>query len=208
MIINLQLNINLFDLKPLPIYSPSWLTIASIAAMVLGAVFAGMNDLEFNLVGYCWMAVNCLFTSAYTLYMRYAAVNIKLPRFGMVYYNNLLSTVILFIICMLRNEFQMLLDPQIFTVQFVLATCVAGVCGFGLNFASLWCVSSTSATTYAIVGSLNKVPVTLLGFWLFHAQMTHKGIVFLCMATLGGFLFAYSKLPAQQPDYRLPIAAK
>ncbi|CAN0434676.1 unnamed protein product, partial [Discosporangium mesarthrocarpum] len=32
-----------------------------------------------------------------------------------------------------------------------------GVVGVLLNFASLWCVESTSATTYAVVGSLNVV---------------------------------------------------
>lgn len=164
--------------------------------MTLGAVLAGMNDLEYNFVGYCWMAVNCFFTAGYTLYMRYATANIKLSKFGMVYYNNLLSTLILFSVCLMRNEFPALMNPEILTGRFIVSTLIASVCGFGLNFASLWCVSSTSATTYAIVGSLNKVPVTLLGFVLFNAKMTNNGILFLCMATLGGFLFAYSKLPS------------
>lgn len=177
---------------------PSWLTIASILTMTLGAVLAGMNDLEFNLVGYVWMCINCLFTASYTLYMRYATGNIKLTRFGMVYYNNLISMFILFFVCLFRNEFVDLMDPRILTSEFIVSTFVAGVCGFGLNFASLWCVSSTSATTYAIVGSLNKIPVTLLGFVLFNAKMTHNGILFLCMATLGGFLFAFSKLPTSK----------
>jgi GDP-mannose transporter len=164
--------------------------------MTLGAVFAGFNDLEYNFVGYCWMAINCVFTAAYTLYMRYATTHIQLSKFGMVYYNNLLSMCILFIVCVLKNDFALAANPQILTASFVFWTALAGVCGFGLNFASLWCVSSTSATTYAIVGSLNKIPVTLLGFILFNAKMTPEGIGFVCMATLGGFMFAYSKLPA------------
>jgi GDP-mannose transporter len=166
--------------------------------MTLGAVMAGANDLEFSFVGYMWMGVNCLFTAAYTLYMRYATANIKLTKFGMVYYNNLLSSIILAVVCLLRNEYSSLVNPVVLTPRFIVATLIAGVCGFGLNFASLWCVSSTSATTYAIVGSLNKIPVTLLGFVLFHAKMTTEGIIFLCMATLGGFMFAFSKLPAMK----------
>lgn len=175
-------------------FRSSWLTILSVLTMTLGAVLAGMNDLEFSWVGYMWMIINCLFTAAYTLYMRYATSNITLTKFGMVYYNNLLSSLILIGICLLRNEFQALFVPGILTPQFILATSIAGICGFGLNFASLWCVSSTSATTYAIVGSLNKIPVTVLGFLIFGAHMTTNGILFLCMATLGGFMFAYSKL--------------
>ena len=161
--------------------------------MTFGAILAGMNDLEYNLIGYIWMAINCLLTAGYTLYMRYATNNIKLTKFGMVYYNNLLSTIILSIICLLKGDFHTILNPQILTKQFILSTFIAGICGFNLNFASLWCISSTSATTYAIIGSLNKIPVTLMGFYLFNAKMTNNGVLFICIATLGGFLFAYSK---------------
>jgi len=30
---------------------------------VVGAVFAGLNDIEYNFVGYLWMAANCMFTA-------------------------------------------------------------------------------------------------------------------------------------------------
>eukprot|EP01038_Epipyxis_sp_PR26KG_P008599 gene8599-11619_t len=173
----------------------SWLTIVSIVVMTFGAVMSGANDLEFTLVGYSWMALNCIFTSSYTLYMRFASTNINLPKFGMVFYNNVLSAAILFPFCVYKGEFQVLNDPQIMTSQFIILNVLAGLIGFYLNFASLWCVASTSATTYAIVGSLNKVPITVLGFILFQVKMTERGIVFVTLATLGGFLYAYAKLP-------------
>eukprot|EP00597_Dinobryon_sp_UTEXLB2267_P019181 CAMPEP_0201102612 /NCGR_PEP_ID=MMETSP0812-20130820/17913_1 /ASSEMBLY_ACC=CAM_ASM_000668 /TAXON_ID=98059 /ORGANISM="Dinobryon sp., Strain UTEXLB2267" /LENGTH=87 /DNA_ID=CAMNT_0047360187 /DNA_START=765 /DNA_END=1028 /DNA_ORIENTATION=- len=81
------------------------------------------------------------------------------------------------------------------TNAFILSNSLAGIIGFYLNFASLWCVASTSATTYAIVGSLNKVPITVLGFVMFHAKMTSQGVIFVTMATIGGFIYAYAKLP-------------
>ena len=161
--------------------------------MTLGAILAGFNDLEFSLVGYCWMAVNCLCTSAYTLYMRYASTSIKLPRFGMVYYNNLLSAVILLPVCLIRREYEAFYDPRLNTSYLWICNTLAGIVGFYLNFASLWCVSATSASTYAIVGSLNKVPITVLGFILFKAQMTINGILYVVMATLGGYLYGYAK---------------
>jgi len=173
----------------------SWLTVVSIATMTIGAVMAGANDLEFSLVGYFWMAINCGFTASYVLYMRYASTNINLPKFGMVYYNNLLSAMILAPICLLKGEFVALKDPEIMTNSFIICNCLAGFIGFYLNFASLWCVASTSATTYAIVGSLNKVPITVLGFTMFHVKMTERGIMYIVLATLGGFLYAYTKLP-------------
>ena len=162
---------------------------------------AGMNDLEFSFVGYCWMCVNCLLTAAYTLYMRYATSNIQLSKFGMVYYNSLLSMVILFIFCLMKNEFQTVMRPEILTTQFVIATVIAGVCGFGLNFASLWCVSSTSATTYAIVGSLSKVPVAILSFWLFNAKVTLEG---KCPSPWPRWVGSCSPTPSASPRPKLP----
>ena len=39
----------------------------------------------------------------------------------------------------------------------------AGFVGFFLNLATLWCMSNNSATTYAVVGALNKIPLAVVG---------------------------------------------
>ena len=116
----------------------------------------------------------------------------------MVYYNNLISAFLLFPACVLNKEIEKLLNPVIMTKEFIIYNCIAGLLGFFLNFASLWCVSATSATTYAIVGSVNKIPITILGFLLFHAKMTHQGILYVIMASVGGLLYGFAKLPTQK----------
>ncbi|CAN0549551.1 unnamed protein product, partial [Ectocarpus sp. 8 AP-2014] len=73
----------------------SWLVMFSMAVMVFGALFASYNDLDFNPWGYFWMVANCCTTAGYVLYMKHATKSIKLPRFGMVFYNNLLTTCLL-----------------------------------------------------------------------------------------------------------------
>ncbi len=35
----------------------------SIAVMTIGAYFASVNDIEFNVMGYLWMSINCFFTA-------------------------------------------------------------------------------------------------------------------------------------------------
>ena len=175
-----------------------WLVVFSVAIMVLGAILAGAEDLEFSFLGYAFMGLNCLFTAGYVLYMRYAAVNIKLPKFGMVYYNNLLSVILLVPLVVLNGEIPLLFDERIMTSSFIASNALAGFLGFYLNFASLWCVGTTSATTYAIVGSVNKVPITILGFILFDTAMTTEGVVFISLATVGGFIYAYAKFIENQ----------
>ncbi len=90
--------------------------------------------------------------------MRYASTNIKLTKFGMVFYNNLLCSVLLLPLCLYFNEIPTALSSiEIFNPSFITLNVVAGILGFYLNFASLWCVAETSASTYAIVGSMCKV---------------------------------------------------
>ena len=112
----------------------------------------------------------------------------------MVYYNNLLSFFLLLPFCIISGDYLKFFNKELITTEFWFMNILAGFLGFYLNFSSLWCISTTSATTYAIVGSLNKIPITLIGFVFFNAHMTSEGIWFVCIATLGGFLYAYSKL--------------
>lgn len=174
------------------------LSIIAIFIMTIGAVFAGLNDLQFSVVGYFWMAINCLSTAAYTLYMRYASRNIKIPRMGMIFYNNLLSVLFLLPLIFICGETPNLADPKIMSGEFVFMNTLAGLLGAGLNFSSLWCVSATSATTYSIVGTLNKIPVTILGYCLFDTVITKDGLAFITVASVGGILYGISKLPPRK----------
>jgi GDP-mannose transporter len=176
--------------------TPTWSTAFSIILMTFGAIMAGANDLQFSWIGYVWMVMNCLLTSAYTLYMRHATVNINLPKLGMVYYNNLLSALLLTPVCYFVGDLQKLQNPSVFNSTFVALNVLTGMFGVCLNFSSLWCVGTTSATTYAIVGSLCKIPITVLGFVLFDAPVTAKGLGFIVLGTMGGLLYGYSKLPS------------
>ena len=173
----------------------SVLSLLAILIMTVGAVFAGLNDIDFQWIGYFWMITNCVMTASYTLYMRFASRNIKIPKLGMVFYNNLLSVVFLVPLIHHFNEYDDLRNPEIMTTKFILVNTLAGLLGAALNFASLYCVGSTSATTYAIVGTLNKIPVTFLGYFLFDTHISNEGLMFIAFATFGGILYGYAKLP-------------
>ena len=70
----------------------------------------------------------------------------------------------------------------------------AGGVGFFLNFASLQCVAAAGPTTYAMLGSFNKVPITILGVFLFHAPITADAAFFVVVSLAGGFLYSYAKI--------------
>jgi len=93
-------------------------------------------------------------------------------------------------------------SPLLPTPLFVAAIVLSGAVGFLLNLSSLWCVSETSATTYSMVGALNKIPVALAGALLFGAPMDARSWVFVAFGLAAGVVYAYAK--TVDPDKRIP----
>eukprot|EP00622_Pseudochattonella_farcimen_P000132 FR734564.1.p1 GENE.FR734564.1~~FR734564.1.p1 ORF type:complete len:151 (+),score=21.11 FR734564.1:49-453(+) len=128
--------------------------------------------------------------------MKSATKNIEISKFGMVFYNNLLSIPLLVPFAFSFGEVGTILSTMevVTDIKFIITNLIAGSMGFFLNLASLWCVSSTSATTYALVGSVNKIPVSLLGAFLFQTVITSQGATYIMISMCGGFIYSYVKL--------------
>ena len=177
--------------------SVEMLIVASFGVTLAGAVAAGWTDISSTWIGLFWMAMNCVSTAGYVLYMKFATQHVKLSKFGMVFVNNILCSLFLFPAALARGELQAFLaTPSIHTFDYFGKNCVGGFMGFFLNFAALNCVSATGPTTYAVVGSLNKVPVALLGYLMFDGAITTKTWFFIWVSLCGGFLYSYAKIRA------------
>lgn len=171
--------------------------------MLLGAIFAARYDLYVTAIGLFWMVMNCFATASYILYMKFATKNIKLSKFGMVFYNNVLCTVFLAPVAYFRGEFHLFLNtPALHTTEYFVKNFWAGFVGFFLNFASLNCVQQTGPTTYAIVGSLNKIPITLLGWLMFEDVITAQTWFFITVSLFGGFLYSWAMIQSSKKKAR------
>ena len=56
-----------------------------------------------------------------------------------------------------------------------------------------------------MVGTLNKIPIALLGSLLFSARMTTQGYVFVSVNLAGCLLYSYCKVLAINPSIHPPI---
>lgn len=156
---------------------------------------AAWNDIFITWQGLFWMAANCVSTSGYVLYMKHATNNVKLTKFGMVFVNNVLCVVFLLPIAMITGEVSLFFKTEaLHTLDYGFKNAFAGMVGFFLNFASLNCVQATGPTTYAIVGSLNKIPVAIFGYILFDNKISGETWFFIAVSMTGGFVFSYAKL--------------
>jgi len=191
--------------------SVPWGVMVAIQLMLFGALFAAMNDLSFSLQGCVWIAMNCLSTASYVLFMREVTRTVGLSKFAAVAFNNGICCILLLLLSAFSGELGDALayrsphpSPDSLPshtlgvdVTFVLLNTITGVTGFCLNFAQLWCVAETSATTYAVIGSLNKIPVALLGSLLFKSHLTLQGFIFILINIGGGLSYSFAQIRAK-----------
>ena len=171
------------------------LVLSAFGIMVAGAIAAAWKDITITWIGIFWMMLNCLTTAGYVLYMKFATQKVQLSKFGMVYVNNVLCIALLFPVAFGLGQVQRFQEtPAIHTYDYVGKNIFGGLVGFFLNLASLHCVATTGPTTYAIVGSVSKVPTAILGYLLFQTPMTWETWTFISVSMAGGFLYSYAQI--------------
>ena len=70
----------------------------------------------------------------------------------------MLSLPLLCVVALINGEFTHIAsEAALFNRGFQLAASMSALCGFLISFCSLWFLSTTTATTFSLVGSLNKV---------------------------------------------------
>ncbi|RYR33777.1 hypothetical protein Ahy_A10g048412 isoform C [Arachis hypogaea] len=144
--------------------------------MIISAVTGGITDLSFNATGYAWQTLNCFLTASYSLTLRRVMDTAKqvtksgdLNEFSMVLLNNTLSMPLGIFLILVFNEVDYLLTtPLLRLPSFWMVMTLSGFLGLGISFSSMWFLHQTGATTYSLVGSLNKIPLSVAGILLFH----------------------------------------
>lgn len=60
-------------------------------------------------------------------------------------------------------------------------------------------LSTTTATTFSLVGSLNKIPVALIGLVAFKVPWSVENLASIAVGLLAGIVFVVAKRPPSQP---------
>jgi GDP-mannose transporter len=126
---------------------------------------------------------------------------------GMVIYNNLGALPLLVLLAVASGEPARLLSAPAGELRalasdrrFVGSALSSCVTGFLLSVASMWFMRCTTATTFSLVGSLNKVPLAVLGALLFApppgqppAWASPWHVASVAVGLLAGAVFAHAK---------------
>jgi len=175
---------------------------AAMFMMIISAISGGITDLTFDAVGYTWQLANCFLTASYSLTLRRVMDKAKqstksgsLNEVSMVLLNNLLSIPFGIILIILLGEWRYVISTDVTkdSMFWVVAT-ASGFLGLAISFTSMWFLHQTGPTTYSLVGSLNKVPISLAGLVLFNVPLSLPNLFSILFGLFAGVVFARAKM--------------
>ncbi|CAK9146915.1 unnamed protein product [Ilex paraguariensis] len=119
----------------------------------------------------------------------------SLNEFSMVLLNNTLSLPLGIVLVLVFNEMEYLSRTPLLRIPtFWLVITMSGFLGLAISFTSMWFLHQTGATTYSLVGSLNKIPLSIAGILLFNVPTSLENSVSIFFGLLAGVFFARAKM--------------
>lgn len=170
--------------------------------MIISAISAGVTDLSFDARGYAWQILNCILTASYSLTLRRVMDKAKqltksgsLNEISMVLLNNALSLPFGMILILLFGEWEYILHVDVIRIpMFWIVATASGLLGLAISFTSMWFLHQTGPTTYSLVGSLNKIPISVAGVLLFNVPLSVPNSFSILFGLFAGVIFARAKM--------------
>ncbi|XP_031400063.1 GDP-mannose transporter GONST2-like isoform X3 [Punica granatum] len=170
--------------------------------MIISAVSGGITDLSFDATGYTWQILNCVLTASYSLTLRRVMDKAKpltrsgsLSEFSMVLLNNLLSLPFAIFLIILFGEWDYVMTVDVVKLpMFWIFATASGFLGLAISFTSMWFLHQTGPTTYSLVGSLNKIPISIAGIIVFKVPLSLPNSFSILFGLFAGIFFAMAKM--------------
>ncbi|GLT81692.1 hypothetical protein SLE2022_001280 [Rubroshorea leprosula] len=170
--------------------------------MMISAFSGGITDLQFNPMRYTWQIMNCVLTAMYSLTLRLVMDRAKqltrsgsLNEISMVLLNNLLSLPFAMLLIFIFDEWKYVINAEVIQLpMFWVAATASGLLGLAISFTSMWFLHQTGPTTYSLVGSLNKIPISVAGVVLFNVPLSLPNMFSITFGLFAGIFFARAKL--------------
>jgi GDP-mannose transporter len=207
--------------------SLTMMTLLSFALMVFSSVVAAWADYRYATTepdegskesvmlltaGFIWMALNVLCSAAYALSIRKFTKSTNFTNWDIMYYNNLLMMPVVSIATLaledwssdnLKSNF-----PPESRYTLPMGMIYSGIGALAITYCTAWVIRSTSSTTYAMVGALNKLPLAILGIIFFASPVTWGGIAAIALGFVSGLVYTWAKIrssPAPPTEGAIPL---
>jgi GDP-mannose transporter len=182
---------------------PSLQSWTGLSLIALGAYGYASFDAQFQTQGLAAYAWPGLYLFIISLEMAYGkriiqSVNLKTLS-GPVLYTNLLGLPPMLMFAAMGHEYRSFVYDHMVeqkpvggvAVLLLLLGCAAGT---GIGYAGWWCRGNVSATSFTLIGVINKCLTILLNVMIWDQHAPPKGILSLALCLVGGSIYRQSPL--------------
>jgi drug/metabolite transporter (DMT)-like permease len=184
----------------------SW---AGLSIIVLGAVGYAMTDSQFENQGYSayfWPTLYCAIISFEMAYGKKIIKSVDLKTmWGPVLYTNLLGFPPMLLFAKMGNEYERLWadmwvrDEGRFPPGSIILLALGCLIGTAIGYTSWWCRDKVSATSFTLIGVLNKCMTVLFNLLIWDNHASPLGILSLVVCLLGGLLYRQAPMKSSLP---------
>ena len=168
--------------------------VVAIFGMCIGSILYAWSDFcatsRFDLVGYCWLAVNIAATTVYQIKVKLLVNDLGMNSWTMAHYNNLLSLPVCILTAALQGEAPVLLKfidsaVSIRRAASILISCTLGFC---LSVSAFQLNRLISPTSITILNNTNKfVLIFFTAYFMDYSTLSTSSIwgatiVMICAA--------------------------
>jgi len=179
---------------------------ASVWLMLASALLSGVSDMDFSLIGYGLVLLNCLFTAAYLLLIQKLDVShTGLNTFALMWYNNVQSLPLVLALCAFGGDFVGVRSyPRLTDTGFLVCFFLQGALAFALNYSIFLCTSVNSALATSVTGNVKNIVTTAVGYFAFgdvtYNRWNVAGLVLGTLASVGYSVIKYEESEAQKAE--------
>ncbi|KAG0417764.1 GDP-mannose transporter [Dictyocoela roeselum] len=155
----------------------------SIAAFIL--IFIGSANVKPSRsnLGYIFILMNILSTSLFTISMRYTVLQEKTKDIDSLLISQTLTIPYLVILSyVFENDQTSSIRPDSLVIS-----CVAV---FLVAYSSIWCMRVLSSTTFCVIGSFNKILLSLSGVVFFNERLSAFKVFSIVCGSFSGVLYS------------------
>ena len=180
---------------------PSVRSTLSLLTVAAGAILYCMSDSEFNLNGwgaYYWVMIYFVLITFEMTYGKKLTSSVKMDSvWGPVFYCNLLAAFPMFLLGYTAGDYEgvteEILEMPLNGLMILLFSCITGTL---IGYTGWLCRGMVSATSYTLVGVVNKFLTVLLNVMIWDKHSTPVGLLAVCVC-LGAGVF-YQQAPRRE----------